>query len=432
MPDPIYKKLLVLVCLLGLVPALASAEISKVSFTTDPQSVKPGDISGTLTVQLQDAQGNSSPATETMDVEFLSASVTGEFLSPTSGSAATKTISTGSANKNFRYRDSAEGTFSITVKAKGRVSGVTWSVSQNIVVSNSSSGSVSTSTSTTAQTSTNNISSSGGSSSSAASVHYSASAVSTKKLEPTLSLSAGRDRLGSVGSPMEFKAEAGFDYTRNGHFTWNFGDGSTQDGEVLSHTYEYAGEYVVVLNAVFPEGNGVSRVNVKIIDPQISIVSATSERIEVKNNSAHEVSLYGRGMWEENKVFLFPKDTIVKSGQVITFASKTTELQPYSVNNVQLMVIGQIEQSKIKEKLESIKQERITYLQTQIETLQSQLASMPRENYVKVEITTVAPLVSIPILSETATQTAAVIQSLPQPNRSGWVATFKNFLMRRQ
>src|SRR3989338_1236905 len=124
MPAGIYRKFLLALFLLLMLPVISYAQVSKIVFTTEPQTVKPGEISGTITVQLQDSAGSSYKATETVDVEFLSSSASGEFLSPSSENAVTKTISTGSANKNFRYRHSAKGTFALTVKAAAGTSGI--------------------------------------------------------------------------------------------------------------------------------------------------------------------------------------------------------------------------------------------------------------------------------------------------------------------
>ena len=130
----IFKKPFLVLFLLITLPAVSHAQVSKIVFTTEPQTVKLREISGTITVQLQDSAGNAYKSTETVDVKFLSSSASGKFLSPSSENVATKTISTGSANKNFRYRDSTEGVFTMTVKATGRTSGNTWSASQVITV----------------------------------------------------------------------------------------------------------------------------------------------------------------------------------------------------------------------------------------------------------------------------------------------------------
>src|SRR3989338_6021333 len=90
MPAGIYRKFLLALFLLLMLPVISYAQVSKIVFTTEPQTVKPGEISGTITVQLHDSAGSSYKATETVDVEFLSSSASGEFLSPSSENAVIK------------------------------------------------------------------------------------------------------------------------------------------------------------------------------------------------------------------------------------------------------------------------------------------------------------------------------------------------------
>src|SRR3989344_4123340 len=64
MPAGIYRKFLLALFLLLMLPVISYAQVSKIVFTTEPQTVKPGEISGTITVQLQDSAGSSYKATE--------------------------------------------------------------------------------------------------------------------------------------------------------------------------------------------------------------------------------------------------------------------------------------------------------------------------------------------------------------------------------
>src|SRR3989344_3974283 len=176
--------------------------------------------------------------------------------------------------------------------------------------------------------SVSNTSNTVNSGSNASSVHYSSTPVTNVNKRVEMYVSAGRDRVGTAGSPLEFIAETDFEYTKSSIFSWNFGDGSIGAGSVIIHTYEYPGEYTVVLNASLPKSQVVSRVNVKIIEPDIKVVSASPEKIELKNNSSSEINLYGRTLWHAGKVFLFPKDTIIRAGQNISFGSRITNLKP--------------------------------------------------------------------------------------------------------
>ena len=436
----IYRKYFFII-LLALSPAISHAQVSKIVFTTEPQTVKLGEISGTITIQLQDSAGNSSKATETIDVEFLSASASGEFLSPSSDNIVTKTISTGSANKNFRYRDSTNGTFTMTVKATGRTSGDIWNANQVVTISDSVSTSTTTATTTEEATATSPPSSDQGSSSSgSSSAHYSAAPLSSLKILPGFEVSAGRDRLGTVGSPLEFKVETNIEYTNNSIFVWNFGDGREGGGEIVSHTYMYPGEYVLMLNVAGPRGKAVSRINIKIVSPELAITNVSRERIEIANNSKSEVSLFGRALVTKDKVFAFPRDTIIKAGQKISFGADVTGLDASGQSSVSLLIVGtEIRPQEVIAKMEEQRLEQITRIQSQLLVFQRQLADISnQQNGADATVAAVAsPIVEKPVEPEdnkpqTALAIDAVIPETSSNAMNGWLQTLKRFFFRTQ
>ncbi len=432
----IYRKYF-FVILLALLPAISHAQVSKIVFTTEPQTIKPGEVSGAITIQLQDSTGNSSKATETVDVEFSSASASGEFLSPSSDNTVTKTISTGSANKNFRYRDSTNGTFVMTVKATGRVSGDIWDANQVITISDSAATATTTEEIAAASPSSANQ---GSSSSGSASAHYSAASLSSLKILPGFEVSAGRDRLGTVGSPLEFKAETNIEYTNNSIFVWNFGDGSEGGGEVTSHTYLYPGDYVLVLNVFGPRGKAVSRANIRIADPGLAITQISKERVEIANHSRTEASLFGRALVTGDKIFAFPRDTIMKAGQKISFGANVTGLDTSSQSSVSLVVVGtEVRPQEVLARIEEQRLEQIAHIQSQLTVLQEQLAGISNhQNSANATMTTVAS----PIIGELVepenneSQTALVIGAMIPETSSNtigsWLQTLKRFFFRTQ
>ena len=113
--------------------AYAASNIAAFNFITEPQTINPGEFSGSLTIQSQDASGEKVNTAETIDLEFLSASPTGEFLN-SSGNPVSAVMSKGTANRTFYYRDSASGVFTLNIKATGRESGQSWTATQNITV----------------------------------------------------------------------------------------------------------------------------------------------------------------------------------------------------------------------------------------------------------------------------------------------------------
>ena len=438
----IYRKYFFII-LLALLPAISHAQVSKIVFTTEPQVIKPGEISGTITIQLQDSTGSSYQTAETVDVEFLSTSTSGEFLSPNSESTVTKTISMGSANKNFRYRDSMNGTFVMTVKATGRTSGDIWSANQTITISDSASTSATTAATTEETAATSPPSSNQGSSSSgSSSAHYSAAPLSSLKILPGFEVNVGRDRLGTVGSPLEFKVETNIEYTKNSIFVWNFGDGREGGGEVVSHTYMYPGEYVLMLNVAGPRGKAVSRINIKIVSPELAITNVSRERIEIANNSKSEASLFGRALVTKDKVFAFPRDTIIKAGQKISFGTNVTGLDTSGQSSVSLVVVGtEVRPQEVITKMEKERQEEIRRLSSELDVLRDKLARLEAEkrssNLTQEPVqnpTAIASEVPNPV-GNGEFQTALILESTNaiQPTvLSGWLDTLKRFFFGTQ
>ncbi len=292
--------LFIVVLSLLLITALSiyAAGVEKIAFITNEQAIKPNELSLALTIQTQDISNNVLQTSETIDLEFISSSLTGEFLS-SSGNPVSTTMSKGTANRTFYYRDSSEGSFTITVKAKGRDSSTEWSASQQISVSLSAS---------TALISTSTPSISSGSTTSGPSIAISSSANSASQLE----VSAGADRLTSPGSPIMFQAVIKKNNASNSgpFFSWSFGDGNVGEGSLVTHVYKYPGDYILVLNARTGSTYATSRLKVKVIEPTMS-VRVGDGYIEIVNNTNNEVNLFNWKITKGNKSFIFQPDTIV-------------------------------------------------------------------------------------------------------------------------
>lgn len=298
----VFGFLLVVAVSLTLIAAVNAyaAGIEKISFTTDEQIVAPGEISSPITIQAQDANGNSFQTPETLDLEFVSSSPTGEFLN-SAGNPVTNYMSKNTANRTFYYRDSSVGSFVITVKAIGRDSGENWQANQNIVIS--SSGSFSSKTTNTSSSNTTTILS-------GSSVSGPASA-SNSGVSSSLEVVAGPDRLTTPGSPITFQA---FIKKNTGNksvsFSWSFGDGNVDSGDLVSHMYKYPGDYAVVLNAHSGDAFAVSRLKVKVIEPDIEIKEGEGY-VEIINRSGAELNLFNWKITNGHYSFIFQPDTII-------------------------------------------------------------------------------------------------------------------------
>ena len=237
--------------------------------------------------------------------------------------------------------------------------------------------------------------------------------------------------MGSVGSPLEFIAETNLDSIRSSLFKWNFGDGSEGNGEIVTHTYEYPGEYVLVLNLASPSGQATSRINVKIIDPALVITATAPERIELKNNSKYETNLFGRALVSGQKVFPFPRDTIIGPGQSISFGSKVTGLSPGGLYDVSLISIGENRQElQISAKIEEQKVQQISSVYNQLGELEQQLANISDRQRLSI-IPVTAQEIALPETDEpkVAPEEKSAIQTATVA-KSGWFETIKRFFLR--
>ncbi len=186
-------------------------------------------------------------------------------------------------------------------------------------------------------------------------------------------LSIGRDRIGSTGSPMEFKVESGAGDGRKSDFYWNFGDGSTATGKEVTHTYKYPGQYVVVLDVSVSGREKSTRIDVQVTEPKIIISSASADRIEIKNLSDKEVNLFGRALISGEDIFIIPKDTILKPEAEIYFSSEVTSLHPASAGNVGFIMLED------PEDIIEVKSEYDEYRRRQMSSLRQKIADLRKK-----------------------------------------------------
>jgi hypothetical protein len=303
----------------------AVADIDHIVFTTEAQTILPDTISGIITIQTQNANGILETIDETADLSVSVTSPTGQFNSnsTTWNPATTFTMSKNTGNKNFYYKDSALGSFTINATLTTRTTGKSWSTSQIINISNTIEDIIATTTAT----STGNITSTSTISIATTtnpviSTHYIQEELSSY-VEPTIfEISAGRNRLGYVGLPVNFTAKHKLSanlQNKNCNYVWTFGDGSSVEGEETEHIYKYIGDYNLVLNGECGELKSVSRAKVKIIETNLWLSVMTDGAIEIVNNGEYEINLYGWKLLSANQDYAFPLDTIISGGKKIVF-----------------------------------------------------------------------------------------------------------------
>ncbi len=321
------------------------ADVTQFVFVTEPQSVSVNALSSIITVQSQDSSGTKQNASSTssMYVTLTSSSLTGKFFT----NNITRnvwvnpvTMATNTANKNFYYTDSVSGVYTIQVNIASEKGGLSvFSTSQSIFIGQPvSAGSASSTSTTISNTATSTTTTSDVSTpsvetvSNITSAHSSPVSLSNTEEKLEFEVSAGRDRLTEIGSSVIFRAvPTKFDKIPESSITylWSFGDGTTAQGNNINHTYKFAGEYSVVVNASYSDRQAVDRLTVKVVSPDVSL-GKVSGGVQINNNSKTEINLEGWSLVGNKKSFVFPKDTLIPSGKKVVFSDDVTGLSDSS------------------------------------------------------------------------------------------------------
>ncbi len=144
--------------------------------------------------------------------------------------------------------------------------------------------------------------------------------------ETTLTASAGRNRLVAVGSPIQFHATVGGTAQKNGaEYKWSLGDGFIAYGEAVEHMYSFAGDYVAVLTVSNGPKVAVNRINVKVINPDLS-ARHIQGGIEIKNNGKDEVNLFKWLISAGDASYDVPSDLIILGGKTVVLDSLVSKL----------------------------------------------------------------------------------------------------------
>lgn len=298
-----------------------SAFASQFVFVTGEQSIKPGQLSNEIIVQTQNNNGEAEKVSETQDMIFSSSSATGEFVNA-SGNAVTTTMSKNTSSRTFYYRDVTLGTHTLSVTIIGRETGKKNSATQEIVISSTGASTLNKGSKSTSVTAVNNQ----------VSTHSSQSQTSELKKSETFKVDAGRKRVTTIHTPIEFNAETSLLEERKikNRFDWSFGDGTSGRGKVIDHIYQFPGEYVVVLNSKQSETTAVARTEVRVIDPHISIIEiipGENGYVELENPSEEEVNIGDWFFKADNIQFKIAKDTIMNPHSTLKIPLKLSNEQ---------------------------------------------------------------------------------------------------------
>lgn len=144
--------------------------------------------------------------------------------------------------------------------------------------------------------------------------------------EPQVFADAGSDRIVIVGADVEFRGRA---YNRKKEdvgtvrFFWNFGEGTTREGSVVLHHFEYPGKYAVVLH-VAKDMNAVSDRIVVVAEPaKLAFAVNPDSSVTIENMADRDLDLSRWVIRSFGRDFLLPEESMILSGASMRIAQKT-------------------------------------------------------------------------------------------------------------
>ena len=155
----------------------------------------------------------------------------------------------------------------------------------------------------------------------------------------TFKIGAGRERLATVRTPILFLASQNKRGKTTNAFNWSFGDGTSAMGDKVYHTYQFPGQYNVVLNgSIDDQEEAVARTKVIVTEAKIKItaIDLSAGYIEITNNSDKEQNLNGWILKSGEGKYVFPVDTIISPKSVIKIPLNLVGLSDKNVKEISL------------------------------------------------------------------------------------------------
>ena len=309
-------------------PSFVEGQVAGFVFTTDPQTIEAGAVSGQMTIQAQAAGGTSVNIPQTACFSLNTTSAQGQFSSSatTWNPLTVLTMNKNTANRSFYYKDAQDGTYTLTVKVSLKPEdesrsctnwpvgewNIQWTATQNITVGT---GSPSPGFGTSAATSTSQSTGLGNS-----------SGDSIMPPPPKVFADGGNDRTVIVGADTEFRARA-YDEKKNlidfSRFHWNFGDGSTSEVATILHRFEYPGRYVVVLD--MPEEKDAAADQIIVTVERVELVLSLMQDggVMIENHAGRTLDLSRWIIRSLGRTFTIPDHTFVLANSPLRISPRT-------------------------------------------------------------------------------------------------------------
>jgi hypothetical protein len=141
-----------------------------------------------------------------------------------------------------------------------------------------------------------------------------------ERVEPeALTLSIDARRIAYVNQEVSFTAHPhgpGKTIINSLAYAWNFGDTFTSTAKAPVHTFQYPGEYIVVVDAEYAKQHAQARSEITVLPTSFTVTRGVGGEVVIKNLSSEEVDVGGFAL--QDTPFVFPKFTVIKAGGTLT------------------------------------------------------------------------------------------------------------------
>jgi hypothetical protein len=333
-----------------LYPTVVFGDVSNFVFSTEPQIIKSNEVSKKITIQAQDNEGSPTKLAQTTCLKLNTSSTEGEFSSNDTNwnQIDILTMSKNSINRNFYYKDLADGIYELSAKISFKPQeeksscadwlidnwNINWNIKQNITILSLDNSSLDEDANQT-QTNLNNE-----------------NQQNNFSIEPQIFADAGEDRSVIIGADSLFEGRAlGLQKKplEGARYLWNFGNGEIREGQNVLYYYQYPGEYVVTLYVSSGQYSASDRIIVNAYPTELVISEVNKDFVEIHNKSNKELNLSWWQLQSGGERFMIPKDTIVLPNKKLIFSSSVTGLDTSVKESVSLLYPNGVEAVKFEE-----------------------------------------------------------------------------------
>ena len=254
--------------------------------------------------------------------------------------------------------------------------------------------------------------------------------VETKPPTLIIKADAGKDRILLAGVTYTFKGLArndkGLELT-SPKFTWNFGDGLTDSGKSVRHTFESPGNYVGTLTAFSGRTESQDTFEIRVLEPKLVISSdPAAQKVFLDNQTNYSIDISRFVISTAEKEFVFPEGSVIKKKTKIALSSVLLKLELSSDKDIIFLSPNKVVLSTYNHLVYDLEQDNLL-----VEKKETLIESQPNEQPDVVYIKVVEPASQETAIGTPTTTdeifSKLVLPEAPPSNQAAFILPFAGY-----